>query len=670
MYLAFQTEGYRFRAVVVSGEAHGVGSSFVALHAAHHLRERSCFPGGVVWVPPAEGLSLLQRVGRAIGAPASVSEGDVSPMRMRLRGCPRRLLLVLDNVEACSCFVRAIRGYDEGGSSSGSTSAPPVVCSAVCTTSALRELLGASDTIHALIVTTDDATSDVSPRLYPPAPPDPAQGAPPPVMHAPPYAGAGSPAVSAASSLPTYAGCGSEVATPAASPPPPPPPSLLSLRAAGSAPKLSVFEGSESDGGLFFGGGARPRVIRVSRRRHEPRYRGRDDSDSFWTALRLLFERRLRVPAAALKGEVAWLALLDAAARRCPGGIGGAVRPSHSLLEHLDEPSTPRAALAAVLGDTAPSELDTLRGSLMRADPPPALPRALRGASDAAILEQFESSTLTLDLGGSMRAIDAFVLAAAARRLYHLPMHTARLCAAEAAGARSSFLAPPLDAAGQAVAFGLLPSPRGPLSPGAASPTAHALLLSDGPAFHSGAQAPAAPAAAPPAPAGGSAPYLGAVPVADPPVRQLAPPPPPLRAEDLVAITARAPDAEDALAPAVLARRSGVFVLRGSASKGPGAVAITYTLLRAGAPAAAPPEVLHALVLPAPGGAGGVVVPPSTTPFASLAAVVEAYAYLSEAVIPGTGRAVPRADVLRLLRGHPVYGGAPSPAPLHYTGSW
>ena len=59
--------------VIVVGDAHGVGSSTIALDAAHHMSERGLFPGGSIWISSAEvrndgqPLTLLQRVGLAIG---------------------------------------------------------------------------------------------------------------------------------------------------------------------------------------------------------------------------------------------------------------------------------------------------------------------------------------------------------------------------------------------------------------------------------------------------------------------------------------------------------------------------------------------------------------------------------------------------------------------------
>lgn len=733
--MAFQTEGFRSRLVVVAGDAHGVGSSFVALHAAHHLRERSSFPGGIVWVPPADGVPLLECVGRAIGiGPLPPGPEFTAAALQRLRGSKRRLLVVLDNVACCACLSRALcGGDDDGGAAAAPDASEP--CCASCAFQDLRQVLGASDHLHALVATTDlpanaGAQAQPSPlrpaavaspvydaaRLHSPAQPSPL---------ASPFSAAGGTPSAAYSS---YSGVGTMAATlmegisydavgaPAAQPSPPPPPPLLPppmpmLKACSSAQKLSVFPGSDvGGGGLFFAGGAQPRVVRVPRRKREPRYRGKDDSDSFWAALRLLFDKRFHVPAGLLRSELAWVAQLSSMARLPPL----VERPAHTLLEHFSEPHLPRENLALIAGDAAPA-IAALRGTLLRSDPLPAMPATLGPITDGRLLELFEGSFLASDLDGSMRAIDALVVAAGSRRLYALPMSLPRqLATAATAAARLSFGALPLDAAAQAVAFSAtgsaaatpFPDVRGSLSPlsgpgglggfvaasdgrsGGGSISARgAPALSYGPvdpnaaflvARERGASAfPAEDPVAPPRAAAAFAPAPTVPPVeASPPSR-----PPPLavdasttylgiqqpaapalattpvpqapRVEDIIALAARAAEAEAALRPFESARRVGAFVIRGSSSKGSaGALAITYV-----APPAtpgAPPAITHAHILPAPG--GGVIVPPNTAPFPSLAAFVEAYSYLSVSVAPGSGLEVPRADVLRLLRAHPVYG--------------
>ena len=717
VFMAFQTEGFRSRLVVVAGDAHGVGSSFVALHAAHHLRERSSFPGGIMWVPPAEGVPLLESVGRAIGiGPLPPGPEFTAAALQRLRGCKRRLLVVLDNVECCACLSRALCGGDDDG---GAAAAPDVSepCCAACAFQDLRQVLGASDHLHALVATTDlpataRAQAQPSPlrpaavaspvydaaRLHSPAQPSPL---------ASPFSAAGGTPSAAYSS---YSGVGTMAATlmegitydavgaPAAPPPPPPllPPPMPMLKACSSAQKLSVFPGSDvGGGGLFFAGGAQPRVVRVPRRKREPRYRGKDDSDSFWAALRLLFDKRFHIPAGLLRAEVAWVAQLSSMAR-----LPLVERPAHSLLEHFSEPHMPRENLALIAGDAAPA-IVALRGTLLRSDPLPVMPATLGTITDCRLLELFEGSFFASDLDGSMRAIDALVVAAGSRRLYALPMGLPRqLATAATAAARLSFGASPLDAAAQAVAFGAmgsvaatpLPDARGSLSPlsglggfvaasdgrggGGGNSARGAAALSYGPvdpnaaflvarergasaAFPAedpvapprAAAAPGAPAPAAPVALDASTTYLGIQQPAAPPPATPVPQAP--RVEDIIALAARAAEAEAALRPFESARRVGAFVIRGSSSKGSaGALAITYVAPPA-APGA-PPAITHAHILPAPG--GGVIVPPNIAPFPSLAAFVEAYSYLSVAVAPGTGLEVPRADVLRLLRAHPIYG--------------
>lgn len=676
--MTFQSEGFRYRTVVVAGEAHGVGSSFVALHAAHHLRERSCFPGGIVWVPPSEE-SLLQRVGSAIGLTAAVlaaSGDDALPVLERLRACTRRLLIVLDNVEPCSCFLRTLRGGDSDNSADdGPSASTPSSCCSTCTTLALSRLLGTSSLVHALVATTDDASqtqpSDLNPAFAAAAAP-----------------GACSTAFGAlsldSSSTVAYGGVvvseppKAEVTSPydavtpavASSPVllPPAPPAVVMARSVSSLTVYPGIEpGSESGtaGPLFFAGGARPRVVRVTRRRYDPRYAGKDDSDSLWTAMRLLFERRLRLPPSVLKGEIAWLVLLASAARVTDPR---AERPTHSLLEHFDEPRMPRESLVFVLGDAC-AELEAVRKSPLRSDPAPTVPRGrLQGLADSALLQDFEATFVARDLKGCMRAIDAFVQASALRRFYALPMNTASSCERSSAMAQCTFRALPLDAAALLTAFNIPLCVGAVVSPPAAppTPTPPARVPSDAGAAID-MYAPVATSSEPlalqlrregsdPSPVAKPSPHISLSTL-------YAPPPDPalpqsrLSADDVVAYSATRSDAEACLAPYISLGRSGMFVLRGS-TQGPGAIAVSFTYpaepssnLRA-----QPPSVVlkHAIVLPMQG--GGVCISPNPDRLPNLSAVVETYDYLQQAVIPSTGQVVPRTEVLRLLRAHNVYG--------------
>ena len=151
---AFRTGRVEPRLTVVVGDSHGVGSSSVALDAAHYLSYRGWCPGGVVWVPANfSGESLFQRIGRALGMLDDASSGTSIEglVLASLVRCSQRTLLVLDglqsfNVHGCSCL-------------SGGT-----VChSAVCVDDAacVSRILRASEQLVVLATTTRGDDGDV-----------------------------------------------------------------------------------------------------------------------------------------------------------------------------------------------------------------------------------------------------------------------------------------------------------------------------------------------------------------------------------------------------------------------------------------------------------------------------------------------------------------------------
>jgi len=96
------------RLVALVGEATGVGSSTVALDAAHCMLQRGWFPGGAVWVSatgaPHDSSTVLRRVGLAIGLGLQKVDlvCDEDYVIHELASCSKRTLFILDGLSSCN----------------------------------------------------------------------------------------------------------------------------------------------------------------------------------------------------------------------------------------------------------------------------------------------------------------------------------------------------------------------------------------------------------------------------------------------------------------------------------------------------------------------------------------------------------------------------------------